>query len=70
MWSCASAAFVYPIETYVVRFDNVFCSVRTHVKVENRNVNIIQQLAMVFDRIAAGEKYDNFLFEVLFEECK
>jgi hypothetical protein len=40
------------------------------VKVENRNVNIVQQLAMVLDRIAAGEKYYNFLFEVLFEECE
>ena len=41
---------------------------RTHVKVENRDVNIVQQLSVVFNRIAAREEYDNFLFEVLFEE--
>jgi hypothetical protein len=51
--------------TYVV----VVC-VRTYVKVEDGNVNVVQQLAMVLDRIAAGEKDDNFLFEVLFEEGK
>ena len=41
-------------------------SARTHVKIKDGDVNIIQQLAMVFDRVAAGEKHNNLLFEVLF----
>jgi hypothetical protein len=45
------------------------------MKVQHRNINVIQQLGMVFDRVAAGEEYDNFLLRllvahVLFQECK
>jgi hypothetical protein len=49
---------------------NLPTPMRTHVKIENWDVDIVQQLAMVLDRIAAGEKYHDFLFEVLFEECE
>jgi hypothetical protein len=38
------------------------------VKVEDRDVNVVQQFAMVLDRIAAREKYYDLLFEVFLEE--
>jgi len=36
------------------------------VKVKDGDIDIIQQFAMVLDRVAAGEKHDDLLFEVLF----
>jgi hypothetical protein len=45
------------------------------MKVQHRNIDVIQQLRMVFDRVAAGEEYDDFLLRlliahVLFQERK
>ena len=38
------------------------------MQIQNRRINIVQQLRVVFDRIAAGEEDDNLLLEMLFEE--
>ena len=40
----------------------------TYVKVQDRNVDVIQQLGVVFDRVAAREENDDLLLHVLFEE--
>jgi hypothetical protein len=40
----------------------------THVQIQDRDVNVVQQLAVVLDRVTAGEKYDDLLLEVLAEE--
>lgn len=36
------------------------------MKVKDWDINIIQQLAMILDRVTTREKHDDFLFEVLF----
>lgn len=40
----------------------------THVKVEDRHVNVVEQLAVVLHRLARREEDDNLLLEVLAEE--
>ena len=38
------------------------------MQIQNRRINIVQQLRVVFDGIAAGEEDNNLLLKVLFEE--
>lgn len=38
------------------------------MQVQNGYVDIIEQLSMVFDRVAAAEENDDFLAEVLLEK--
>ena len=38
------------------------------MKVEHRNVDIIQQLGMIFDRVAAGEEDNDLLLSVFTQE--
>jgi hypothetical protein len=40
----------------------------THVQIQDRDVNVVQQLAVILDRVTAGEEDDDLFFEILAEE--
>lgn len=39
-----------------------------YMQIEHGNVNIIQQLSVVFHRLAAGEEHNNFLLDIFLQE--
>ncbi|KAG5461665.1 MAG: hypothetical protein BJ554DRAFT_6101 [Olpidium bornovanus] len=43
-------------------------AVSTHVEVQDWYIDVVQQLRVVLDRIAAREENDDLLLEVLFQE--
>lgn len=52
-------------------FTRVFASTptkTTHVKIQHRNINVIQKLRMILDRIAARKENNNLLLQILFQE--
>lgn len=38
------------------------------MKIQDRYIDIIEKLGMIFDRITTGEENDNFLLHVLLQE--
>ncbi len=40
------------------------------MEVKHGNVDIVEELCMVFHGVAAREEYDDLLFEILLQECE
>ena len=43
---------------------------KTNVKIQNWNVDIVEQFRMILDRIAAGKEHNDLLLEIPFEESE
>lgn len=44
------------------------CSICTHVNVHDRNVDVVQELRVEFNRLARRKKYHDLLGAILLEE--
>lgn len=42
----------------------------TYVEIQDGHVDVVQQLAVILDRITAGEEHDNFLLHVFLQEAE
>lgn len=42
----------------------------TYVEIQDRHIDVVEQLAVILDRITAGEEHDNFLLHIFLEETE
>jgi len=50
--------------------DEVSLALNTHMNTLNREVDVIEQFIVVFDRHAGGKKYHYFLLSIFFQKSK
>ena len=66
MYLYAFVVFVCPVALSSVKETGV--GKETYVQIKHGKVNIFQQLSVVFHRLAAREKHNNFFLDILLEE--